>query len=109
MKFHYSIKHRGMFGNTINNLKSMTQQWDRQTRCRNEVDKVIELKKKTMEASGYETMMYPALCGYLQAIITILAAHYPKEALEWLIKEADTLETDLPFVILKHSTSKEEQ
>ena len=109
MKLHYSIKHRGTFGESINNLTLMTQRWDRQSACRVELDKVIELKKQTLEASGYGTTLYPGLCGYLQAIITVLAAHYPKEALEWLIKEANTLETDLPFVILKNSTSKEEQ
>ena len=109
MKFHYSIKHRGMFGNTINSLTLMNQQWDRETKCRGQVERIINLKRQTLEASGYGTSVYPGLCGYLQAIITVLTAHYPKEALEWLINEADTLETDLPFVILKHSTSKEEQ
>lgn len=108
MKFHYSIKHRGIFGDTINHLTLMTQKWDRQKDCREATDRVVQLKKQTLEASGYHTSLYPGLCGYLQAVTAILAADYPNEALEWLINEANTLEADLPFVILKHSTPKEE-
>jgi|LauGreDrversion4_2_1035121.scaffolds.fasta_scaffold222232_5 hypothetical protein len=107
MKFHFNIKHRGMFVD----LQMMTAQWARQSECQGLMDKVIKLKRDTITAQhpGANINVYPSLCGYLQAVSYILAAHYPKEAQEWLIKEANTLENDLPFVILKYSKPKEEQ
>ena len=111
MKFYFNIKHRGLFGNTLIQLDKMTAQWARQSECQGLMDKVIKLKKDTITAqySGVDINIYPSLCGYLQAVSYILAAHYPKQAQEWLINEANTLENDLPFVILKYSKPKEEQ
>jgi hypothetical protein len=111
MKFYFNIKHRGLFGNTLVQLDMMTAQCARQSECQGLMDKVIKLKKDTITAQhpGVNINVYPSLCGYLQAVSYILAAHYPKQAQEWLINEANTLENDLPFVILKYSKSKEDE
>ena len=109
MKFHFNIKHRGILENSFNQLEMMSAQLARQSDCQRAMNKVIKLKTETLRAQYNKDHIYAGLSGYLQTVSYILASHYPKQAEEWLINEANTLENDLPFVILKYSKPKEEQ
>lgn len=89
-------------------MEAIIVEWDYQIEIRPLIDSIIELKKQHERIitgnPNYDS--YAGISGYLQALVTILGAKPPYKVVQWLKEEKEKLETELPFLALKHSGNK---
>ncbi len=110
MKFSFHIRNDFHLQRSTSGLTKLIQRWDWEKELSPEFARVHLAKRSTIQAQAYKNeMCYATMCGYYQAIIPILASMPPEDALQWFKDEADKLESELPFVILKYSKPKGEQ
>lgn len=107
-KIAYHAPQRGPMADLLTMFDKTIAEWDWQSKIRPLVDQVVTLKKEESKIitgnSNYD--YYPGVSGYLQAVVTIVAAKSPADAVKWLEEEKTKLEAEQPFLILKHSGTK---
>ena len=93
---------------TLASLDKTISEWNWQSEIKPLLEDVVALKKQESAAitgnPNYDS--YAGLCGYLEALVSILGAKNPADVVQWLENEKAKLETDMPFLILKHSGNK---
>lgn len=110
MKFAFKVNDNLHLYRSMSNLDKIISRWHWQADITPEARRVNEAKAAVVKATAYKNeMCYASMCGYYQAIVPILAAMEPEDALKWLKEEADKLESELVFAILKHSKPEGEQ
>lgn len=107
-KIDYQVQQRGPLSDFTATLNKTIVEWDWQSQIRPLIDQVIELKKiESKVITGNDNYdSYAGLCGYLQALVTILGSKSPSDVVQWLENEKIKLEADMPFLILKYAGNK---
>lgn len=110
MKFAFKVNGNLQLYRSMSKLDNIINRWQWEADIGPVARRVNEAKSAVVKATSYKNeMCYASLCGYYQAIVPILASMQPEDALKWLEEEADKLESELPFAILKHSKPEGEQ